>query len=140
MLKISVIGGRTQPRDPGRQASRVARRGARDRAKDGQEGGQRARFYAYGKTKVTWTLRIVFLLWLVVSIALILTSIARLYHCKTRGMGMKKTKASGNPELRIDSIKLPMRWHAGCRVAPLEGLRSLQETSSHIASFQRRLW
>jgi hypothetical protein len=76
MLKISVRGGRSQPRDPGRQASRVARRGARDRAKDGQEGGQRARFYAYGKTKVTWTLRIVFLLWLVVSIALILTSIA----------------------------------------------------------------
>jgi len=74
MLKISVIGGRTQPRDPERQANRVPPRGANDRVKGGQEGGQRARCYAYVKT--TWTLRIVFLLWSVISIALILASIA----------------------------------------------------------------
>jgi hypothetical protein len=76
MLKIYVKGGSTQPRDLGRQANRVLGRGAKDSMKDGQEGGQRPRFYAYGKIKVTRTVRIVFLLWLVVSIALILTAIA----------------------------------------------------------------
>jgi hypothetical protein len=34
------------------------------------------RCFASGKTKLTWTLRIVFLLWLVVSIVLILTAIS----------------------------------------------------------------
>jgi hypothetical protein len=74
MLKISVIGGRTQPRDPERQVNRVPGRRANDHVKGGQEKGQRARCYAYVKT--TWTLRIVFLLWSVISIALILASIA----------------------------------------------------------------
>jgi hypothetical protein len=74
MLKISVIGGHIQPRDPERQANRVPGRGANDYVKGGQEKGQRARCYAYVKT--TWTLRIVFLLWSVISIALVLASIA----------------------------------------------------------------
>lgn len=104
MLKISVTDGRTQPRDPERQANRVPGRGANDHVKGGQEKGQRARCYAYVKT--TWTLRIVFLLWSVISIALMLgLNCPRLYHSQTGCMGMKNE----NSELRIDSIKLTMR-------------------------------
>ena len=77
MLKISVTSGRSQPRDLERQANRVPGRGADDQVKGGQEKGQRARCYAYMKT--TWTLRVVFLLWSVISIALILASIAHVF-------------------------------------------------------------
>jgi len=38
------------------------------------------RKFSFGKTRLTWTLRIVFLLWLVVSIVLVLTTIS---HART---------------------------------------------------------
>ncbi len=65
-------------------------------------------------------------------------NLSRLYYSKTTGMGgRQKRKQAGPPELRIDSIKLSMRWHAEFGVASLECLQRTQEASSHIAWFQR---
>jgi hypothetical protein len=86
-----------------------------------------ARFYAEGKAKATWTLRIVFLLWLLASMVLILTVIAHAWT-QARPPGHEKTKASGEPRLRIDSINLPLPWHAGCKVASPEGFRRTQRS------------